>query len=495
MLEPTLTPDHPAAEELALIAPLRDSLRRWARGVDAAAIDRAGHIPARHLEELAALGLFGATLPAEYGGAGLSLRAAGALVEELARHDRSIATTVGLHLGLGTRGLVQWGSDAQKEDWLPGLASGTQLAAFAATEPDAGSDLSALKTTLSGGPRELRLRGAKAFVTNGGLAEVFTLLVQSPELGGLRGQSLVLLRRGDPGLRVLAEEEKLGLRGSSTTGLALDDVPVDGSRLLGPPGEAARRVAPVLSWGRILMAFGCCGTARAALEKTETFTEQRRQFGRPLRALPVVADQLAEARGLLHGMETLVRLASTADEAGLALWSLPAKLLCSEGAGELCDRAIQLHGGMGYVEETGVALLYRDARITRIFEGANDVLRVHLGLHLVAGPPLALGGPLGRSLGSWIAALKQRRGVRLAGDTRRLHTLGALATLALAEEAVLRRAAVDPAGAGLAPAFTAWARARALPLEAALEAALDEPSRTREASAEATTAPSAGAWA
>ncbi len=361
--------------------PIISQVRRFAaRAIDARAIDRDAAIPREVLSGLAELGLFGLTLPEAFGGSGCSLATACGVIAELARFDRSVAVTLGLHLGLGTRGLTAFGTRAQHERYLPGLASGACLAAFAATESGAGSDLSTLQTNASDVGAGLRVNGEKIYVTNGGLAGLYTIAVATPGLGGsARGQSLLLIERGDPGLQVAPEEHKLGLRGSSTTGLVFDSMLLPHERVLGEASGGARELGIILSWGRTLMSAGCCGAARAALEKVASHLSTRRQFGRPLAALEVVREQVALLTARVFAMEALVDEVSRESEKALLVRSLAAKVFSSEGAWAIVDGAIQLHGGLGFIEDTGLALLLRDVRVTRIFEGANDVLLAHLG--------------------------------------------------------------------------------------------------------------------
>ncbi|RME28796.1 MAG: hypothetical protein D6798_01550 [Deltaproteobacteria bacterium] len=454
MPEPTIPPLGdlaPDAESAEVVGALIDSVDRLGAGLDARAIDAAHALPEGLLSRLAELGLFGLSLPEEHGGFGFSLWECASVTAALARHDRSVATTVGLHLGLGTRGLVAFGSPEQHARWVPPLASGEMIAAFAATEPGAGSDLGAIATRAVETDGMFRVDGSKIFVTNGGLAGLFTIAASTPGLGGARrGQGLLLLHVDDPGVEVGAEEVKLGLRGSSTTSLSLDGVVVPRDRLLGEPGKGAAHLSHVLAWGRSLMAAGCCGTGHAALDAMQRHCASRVQFHRPIEKLPVVAAQLADARALLFSMEALVRH-TAADPEALPTRSLAAKVHCSEGAWELADRAVQLHGGSGYIEETGVALLLRDARITRIFEGANDVLRVHMGLLATMGVPRQDLAPLG-SLGlaadalaaevDRVAAdLKRRKGARLGGAHVELHALGSLVALVSSVDAAVLRAA------------------------------------------------------
>jgi len=465
---------------------IADTVGRWASDrIDPLALDRAHRMPPGLVEEMAEMGLFGLVLPEAYGGLGLDLRAAAVVIERLARRDRAVATTLGLHLGLGTRGLVRWGSAAQHERWMPDLAAGKALAAFATTEPDAGSDLTALRTLIEPAGAGYTVRGAKIFVTNGALATLYTVSGRSPGLGGNRkGQSLLLLARGDAGLEVGPEEGKLGLRASSTTTLSLDGMELGADRLLGPPGQGAEMLRHILSWGRTVMAAGCVGTAAQALAMTRRHTAERVQFGKSLDQLLVVREQLADMAALTYAAGALVDQ-TAADEGGLEVRSLSAKVFASEVSGEVCDLALQLHGGYGYVEETGIALLVRDTRITRIFEGANDVLRIHRGLFAAVSAPAPVEATDDPTLGAArrlreraqtaTADAKARLGVRLAGDHPTLHALGARAILADAAEAAALRATREASAAGTALAlrFAELAQSRIAAI------AVREPDRAR----------------
>lgn len=372
------------ADECEAVELLLRSVRRWASGLSDADIDARAAIPDSVYDEAAQLGLFGLTVPTGHEGAGLSLLAAGRVIEELARHDRSVATSIGLHCGLGLRGLIRFGTDAQKSRYLPGLARGEDIAAFAATEPAAGSHLAGVRTVcMADAGGELRLSGEKCFVTNGGRASVFTILARTPGLGGVkRGHSLILVNRGQRGLSIGPEEHKLGLRGSSTTSLHFDDIVIARDAILGEPSRGLDQIADLLAWGRTLMSAGCVGTAATALERAVRQGVERRQFGRPIGTFGLVRQKIAEMETRRFAMQSIVRLVGALQSRGrdIGLVSLAAKIFASEGVGSICDDALQIHGGSGFIEDVGVARLVRDARITRIFEGSNEVLRYHLGM-------------------------------------------------------------------------------------------------------------------
>lgn len=366
-----------------------EQVRRLGRRIDPRAIDRDAHLPASLIEDAATVGLFALTIPQEHGGLGLSLGAACQVVAELAAVDRSLATTVGLHCGLGTRGLVDFGGEALRGRFLPAFASGRRIGAFSATEPGAGSDLTAIRTQARVDGKELVVDGEKAFVTNGAFAGAFTVLARTPGLGGARAWSLLLVPRETPGVEVGPEEHKLGIRGSSTTGVRFEGVRLPRDHLLGTPGAGMQHAHRLLEWGRTLMAAGCIGTARTALAKSVAQVTTRRQFNRPIGTFQVVRGQVAAMASELRAMERLIEHVGglEAQRAPIAMASAAAKVACSEGAFRICDRAVQLHGALGFVEDAGVALLLRDCRVTRIFEGANDVLLVRIGTALASSVP------------------------------------------------------------------------------------------------------------
>jgi len=437
-------------------APLADFCRQLAsllrERVDPLDIDRRHAIPRSVLDELASLGTFGVTLPEAWGGAGFGLDGACAVVDTIARRDRAVATTVGLHLGLGTRGLVAFGTEAQQRRWLPALAAGTRIAAFSATEPGAGSDLSRLATrVVPAGPGRLLLNGHKIYVTNGGLASVFTVAAASPGLSdAAAGASLVVLEREDVGLTVGAEEKKLGLRGSSTTPLWFEDVAIPADRLLGPAGDGQQLLSQILAWGRTIMAAGCAGTAHAALDLATQHVAARRQFGRTLASQPVVKRQLADMAADLYAMRSLIARTVQADSDPVELerLSLATKVYCSETDWHLCDRAIQLLGGSGYIEESGAPLLLRDARITRIFEGANDVLLTRLGsIELMhPRPPRHTGtraDAIADEVHGAVATMRESGGLKALRHPEQLHWLGRLVVARDVAWALADRIAVE----------------------------------------------------
>lgn len=390
--EPALDRDATEAEafDADVLEHVAAEVRRFAaRELDAASIEESGSIPAHVIHAARSLGLFGLSLPSRFGGMALGLGGCARVVTELARRDRSTATMIGLHNGLGVRPLVDGGSDAMKERWLPRLASGEAIGAFAATEAGAGSDLTRLGTVATVVDGRLRIDGEKHYVTNGGLAALFTVLVSTPGLGGARARALVAIPRDTPGVSVGREEEKLGLRASSTVSVRFDGATVDLDHVLGPIGSGPEMAHRALDWGRTLMSAGCVGTAHAALAATLEHVSSRRQFGRALARFGSVRSHVASMLSTVFAMQSMVGATARAEHAVEALSRLATatKVFCSEGAFDVCDRAVQLHGALGYLEDAGIARMLRDSRVTRIFEGANDVLLVRSGVALYASGP------------------------------------------------------------------------------------------------------------
>lgn len=438
-----------ARETLDLLLP--EVKRFVGRHVHGEAIDRQGQIPESLREAAAELGLFGLTIPAEDGGVGLPLGAACEVISELARADRSVAIMIGLHVGLGTRGLVEHGAEELRRAWLPRLASGECIASFAATEASAGSDLTAIATRGEATPGGLRIDGEKSYVTNGGFASAFTALVRTPGLGGNRAQSLVFVPRDTPGVSIGREEEKLGIRGSSTVTVRFDGAIIPWNHVLGEPGRGTDLAHALLAWGRTLMSSGCVGTARAALDATLEHVRGRRQFGRPIGAFGATQAHVAWMAARVHAMDAFVHAVGDQHARGDAIdgSSAIAKVFTSESSFAVCDRALQLHGALGFLEPTGIARMLRDARITRIFEGANDVLLVRIGAErLAAGAKnVPFGTPLeglARRLEASVADVRARFGLGAMTKQLFLQRIASAEVSLRVAEAVLDRAPEDP---------------------------------------------------
>jgi alkylation response protein AidB-like acyl-CoA dehydrogenase len=462
-------PAHDDAGDVSLSEASLRAIADFAKATDPAASDQRGALTADTLAQAKRMGLFGLSIPRAYGGLGLDLGGVCSAVEAIAFHDRALAATLGLHNGLGTRAIIAFGSESQRETWLPGLARGEPIAAFAATETSAGSDITALSTSARlGDDGVLRLGGSKAYITNGGLAGLFTVLARTESIVRIpRAFGMLLVQRGQAGFTIGPEEHKLGLRASSTTPLYFEDVAVERERVVGDAGGGMAQLDHVLAWGRIVMASGCCGAARSAVDRTIDHVTSRVQFGQTIGQLEVVRRQLADMAAEHFMMRALAgEAAACIGDSRTLQRSVAAKVLCSEALWRICDAAVQLHGGFGYMEGSGLPRLLRDARVMRIFEGANDVLLTLAGAAEVRAPraPNRREVPERAAGVAELAARHARRisdvregflrafGVRLLAKHGLLHRLGRLAVLGEAFDAVIGRAArdVDPHSARLA---------------------------------------------
>lgn len=391
---PRLTRSGRNEEEATVLNSLLREVNRYCeKQIDGLAIDKRGALGKEVLDAVAERGWFGLTIPEQYGGAGLSMSAATRVVSELSTYNGSLATCVGLHSGLALYSLIHLATPELRAKYLPEIATGERIAAFCATEPNAGSDIAAMKTVLVEEGGELKLRGSKCYVTNGGFAGMLTVVASSPGLGGARsGHTMVVVDPAWPGVSRQAEENKLGLKGSSTITIDFDDVVIPRDHVIGEFSKGLDLAHEALTWGRSFMAAGCLGSALAAVREARAHIAERTQFGRTLDQFPLVREQMAGAIADVYAIESVVRLVCDIfdDGRGIALDSTVAKVLASERTWNVIDRGVQLMGGAGFIEETGMPRRLRDVRVTRIFEGANDVLRLHLASATLGWPKAAL---------------------------------------------------------------------------------------------------------
>lgn len=390
----TLSPRLFEIDEPLLPSILREVQHFCQKHVDSEHIDKEGRLGGDLLAAVAEQGWFGLGVPAEHGGSGLGMSAAARVVSELASFNGSLGTCIGLHSGLALHSLLHRGSEALKAKYMPEIAEGKRICSFAATEPSAGSDISAVKTTLSERDGKLRLTGSKIYVTNGGMAGLVTALTRSPGLGGAKaGHTMVVVDTKWPGVTKGAEEKKLGLKGSSTITIDFDDVEIPADHVLGEPSQGLQYAHAALGWGRTMMAAGCLGVATAGLRATREHVQVRQQFGRPLAKFALVRESLATMRADVYAIESLLRLVCSYEDAKVGDIQIPStvlKVFGSEAAWNVVDRGIQLFGGAGFLEDVGMARRLRDVRVTRIFEGANDVLRLHLASAALGWTPAAM---------------------------------------------------------------------------------------------------------
>jgi acyl-CoA dehydrogenase family protein 9 len=374
-------------EDNEILAMLLDSIRRYAaEHIDDARIDAEGHMPHEILTTLAELGVFGIIVPEEYGGAGMSVTAYCKVLEEIAYHSGAVAVTVGAHPSIGMKAILLFGSDAQKRSILPPLAAGREFAAFALTEPGAGSDAGSIQTTAVAAPDGdgWILDGTKQWITNAGFADVFTVFARTDTTGALpagKAISCFVVRRDMPGVTVGPPEKKIGIRGSETNEVHFENVRVPAANLLGDVGSGFKIAMSVLNEGRLGLATGCVGAARKLIERSVEYANARRQFGQPIASFEIVKEKIADMAARTYVMESAAYLTAGLADRGIKDIGIEAaicKVMSSESLWFVVDQAVQIHGGNGFMEEYPFGRMMRDARINLIFEGTNEILRVFI---------------------------------------------------------------------------------------------------------------------
>jgi short/branched chain acyl-CoA dehydrogenase len=345
-------------------------------------LDREHRFPYELVRELAELGLMGMPIPEEYGGGGTDTLAYAIAIEELTRVDSSVAITVAAHTSLGTMPIFLFGSEEQKGEWLPQLASGEKLGAFGLTEPGAGSDAGATLTRAELRDGEWVINGSKIFITNAGTD--ISGLVTITALTGEKEVSNIIVPNGTPGYEISPPMRKLGWRASDTRELSFKDVSVPEGNLLGPRGEGFRQFLEILDGGRISVAAMGVGLAQGAYDLAFKYAKEREQFGRPIARFQAVQFQLADMAVELEAGRNLVYKAAWLKDEGrpFAKEAAMAKLYTGELSHRVANAALQIHGGYGFMDESAISRLYRDQKILEIGEGTNEVQRMVIARHL-----------------------------------------------------------------------------------------------------------------
>ncbi|WP_061160180.1 acyl-CoA dehydrogenase family protein [Caballeronia temeraria] len=360
---------------------IRDAARQFATEVlapNAGQWDKDGAIPDAVVRQLGELGLLGMIVPAELGGTFSDYTAYALAMEEIAAGCASCATMMSVHNSVGCGPILAYGTDAQKAEWLPKLASGEIIGAFCLTEPQAGSEANNLRVRAVEKDGQWVISGSKQFVTNGkraGMAIVFA--VTDPDQGK-RGISAFIVPTDTPGFNVGAPEHKLGIRASDTCPITFDDCAIPADNLLGKRGEGLKIALSNLEGGRIGIAAQALGIARAAFDAARAYAKERVQFGKPIHEHQSVANMLADMQTQINAARLLIHHAARMRTEGVPCLSeaSQAKLYASEMAERVCSDAIQIHGGYGYLQDYPVERHYRDARITQIYEGTSEVQRM-----------------------------------------------------------------------------------------------------------------------
>jgi short-chain 2-methylacyl-CoA dehydrogenase len=345
-------------------------------------LDRESRFPYDLVGELAELGLMGMTIPQEYGGAGADTVSYALAIEELTRVDSSVAITVAAHHSLGTLPIFYYGTEEQKQQWLPELASGKKLAAFGLTEPGAGSDAGATRTRAELHNGEWVVNGSKIFITNAGtdITACVTITAQTGE-GEI---SNIIVPNGTQGYEISKPMKKLGWRASDTRELSFKDTAVPEANLLGPRGKGFQQFLEILDGGRISVAAMGVGLAQGAYDLAYAYAQERQQFGKSIARFQAVQFKLADMATELEAGRNLVYKAAWLKDQGrdFALAAAQAKLYTGELSNRAVNWALQIHGGYGYMDEYAISRLYRDQKILEIGEGTNEVQRMVIARHL-----------------------------------------------------------------------------------------------------------------
>jgi len=345
----------------------------------AAEIDREERVPMETIKKAAKLGLMGVPFPQKYGGAGAGEIGYCIFMEEINRVCGSTATIIGAHTGIGAMAIYLDGTEEQKQKYLVPLAKGEKIAAFALTEPNAGSDAAAIQTRAVRDGDYFVLNGSKLWITNGDIADVITVFaVTDPALGARGGVTAFIVEKEFPGFKVGTKETKMGIRGSSTCELFFDDCRVPKENVLGQFGAGFITALKTLDIGRAGLGAGCLGGSQAALEMSVDFAKSRRQFGAPIAQKQAIQWMIADMATEIEALRSLVYRTAWLIDTGQrhSREAAMCKLFGSEVLHRCVNRCMQIHGGMGYMKKYPVERMYRDARITEIFEGTNEVQRL-----------------------------------------------------------------------------------------------------------------------
>lgn len=351
-------------------------------------IEDTDEIPQELIDKAKEIGLFGISIPEEYGGIGLSSVEKAIVFSELGRSSHGFATLISAHTGIGSVGLVRLGSETLKRKYLPAMAAGEKIGCFALSEPGAGSDATNLSTTAVKKGDKWILNGTKHFITNGPIADVFTVFaVTDKEKGAKGGITSFLIERDFPGLKIGAIDKKMGLRGSKTSQVIFDNCEVPEENVIGEVGMGYMSALKILSEGRIGLAARAVGACEKLIELSAKYAQERVQFGQPIAKNQAIQWMLADMATETEAAKLLVMQAAKMIDEGKKVIkeASMAKLYATETFNRVAYKSVQIHGGMGYVAEYPIERFYRDARITTIYEGTSEVQRLIIARDVLNG--------------------------------------------------------------------------------------------------------------
>ncbi len=343
-------------------------------------IDEEERIPSELIKKIADVGFFGTAFPDEYGGGGFGKIGYCIMMEEIARGCSSTAAMVGAHQSIGTNAIFVGGSEELKKKYLPRLCSGEMIASFALTEPEAGSDTFNLRTEAKRKNDKWILNGSKVWITNAGIANLISVFARTE-----KGITAFAVEADSPGIIIGQPEKKLGIKGSVTNSITFENVEVPEDNMIGREGRGFIIAMKTLDGGRLTIGACCLGASRELLELSTIYAKQRKQFGEPISKFQAIQFMLAEMASKIYPMESIVyRCAYDYDQnKDVAVDAAIVKLYASEAMAEVADKALQIHGGMGFSRELPMERYYRDARILRIFEGTTEIQKMIIGRQVI----------------------------------------------------------------------------------------------------------------
>lgn len=373
-------------EDQETIRTMRDSFQTWlgSREKDFRKWDHEAHLPDEFIQEMREMGLFSLIIPEEFGGLGLSATGYSRVLQELTRYDGSVVLTAGAHSSIGMRGLLLYGNQEQKKKYLPKLATGEMIAAFCLTEANAGSDAASLTTKAVRDGNHWILNGEKIWITNGGMADFFTVFARTEsDASGKAKITAFIVTRDMAGVTSGPHEDKMGIRASSTTTISLANVKVPNENVLGEVGAGFKVAMNILNSGRTGLGGGCVGAMKFLIEQSTKQAKQRKQFGQSISNFGLVKQKVGRMVVSCYAAESCVNMVAGMVDRGLKDYAVEAaisKIYASEALWDVVDEALQIAGGNGFMREFPYERIMRNARINRIFEGTNEILRLFVAL-------------------------------------------------------------------------------------------------------------------
>ncbi len=339
-------------------------------------------VPADVVEQMKELGLFGISIPEEFGGLGLNMEEECLVGLELGQTSPAFRSVAGTNIGIGSQGLVMWGNDAQKTEWLPKIASGEVITSFCLTEPEAGSDSGSVQTKAVRDGDHYVLTGTKRYITNANKAHLLTVMARTDQdTPGGKGLSAFIVETNTPGVTIGKPEKKMGQQGAHICDVNFDGARVPAANMLGQEGDGFKVAMSVLDRGRLHISSVCTGVAERLISEMANYAVERKQFGQPIANHQLVQAMMADSYAEAYAARCMVLDAAKKRDAGenVTLLAASCKMFCSEMVGRVADRAVQVFGGAGYVADYGIERFYRDVRIFRIYEGTTQIQQMVIG--------------------------------------------------------------------------------------------------------------------